>query len=239
MVRGVVLSCACQILGAQAERSGPHWCGRFPDVPGLLGLETPFRARVRDFLDALREAGAEVTIASARRSMQRQYLMHWAWRIGMEGFFFQTVEPCQPGPAPGDPPRWFPPTVPDPPCGTFRIRWRWGDEPLRPCHVRNCTRGCPLHLYGFRPCITAATQMVQGFRLVSRPAERSRHSQGLAVDLVIRWTGDLAIVDASGETRIIRTLPRTGSNTALHSVGASYGVHKNPASLNHWSSDGR
>jgi len=238
-VRGVILSCACQILAAQAERSGPHWCARFGDVPGLLGLENPFRSRVRDFIDALREAGAEVTIASARRSMQRQYLMYWSWRIGMEGYFFQTVAPCQPSRVPGEPGIWFPPTVPDPPCGTFRILWRWGDEPMQPCHIRNCTQGCSSHRYGFRPSVMAASQMVQGFGLASRPAEQSRHSRGLAVDLVIRWAGDLEISDASGQTRVIRTLPRTGSNTTLHSVGATYGVHKNPASLNHWSSDGR
>ncbi len=85
----------------------------------------------------------------------------------------------------------------------------------------------------------AALQMVNGYGIAYAPALQSRHTQRRAIDMNISWTGDLAIAGASGNDVTITTTPRTGAgNTALHGVGAGYGVHKLVSDPPHWSDDG-
>jgi hypothetical protein len=85
----------------------------------------------------------------------------------------------------------------------------------------------------------AAEQMVQAFHVVYRPALKSRHTEGLAVDMNVTWQESLSIVDATGNQVLISTGPRNGAeNTVLHQVGASYGVVKLFKDAPHWSSDG-
>jgi hypothetical protein len=85
---------------------------------------------------------------------------------------------------------------------------------------------------------TAAQQMVQAYGIAFPPALSSRHTQGLAVDMTITWAGTIRIKDATGASRDIGA-PRSGqTNTALHRVGASYGVIKLVSDPPHWSSDG-
>lgn len=78
--------------------------------------------------------------------------------------------------------------------------------------------------------------------LGTRPALRSQHNSGLAIDMSISWGGVVTIKDASGKAVIIRTLPRTGMNRELAKVGQSYGVRKYSGSgtdVPHWSNNGR
>jgi hypothetical protein len=85
----------------------------------------------------------------------------------------------------------------------------------------------------------AALQMVNGYGIAYAPALQSRHTQHRAIDMSISWTGNLAITDASGNDVTITTTPLTGAgNTALHGVGAGYGVHKLVSDPPHWSDDG-
>ncbi len=85
---------------------------------------------------------------------------------------------------------------------------------------------------------SAAEQMVRGYTMAHRAALHSRHTEGLAIDMTISWSGILKIKDASGAIRSIGA-PRSGqSNHALHSVGASYGVIKLVTDPPHWSNDG-
>jgi hypothetical protein len=73
------------------------------------------------------------------------------------------------------------------------------------------------------------------------PALNSKHISGLAVDMSIAWTGDLTINNKSGTAVVIKTAPRTGMNTDLHAVGATYDVIKyvgGEADKPHWSDDG-
>ncbi len=86
--------------------------------------------------------------------------------------------------------------------------------------------------------IAAAAQMVAEYGIVYEPALTSRHIQGLAIDMDISWTGDLAIKSAKGGNIAIQSAPRTGMNTALWTLAAAYGVHKLAADPPHWSSDG-
>ncbi|MBM3740026.1 MAG: peptidoglycan-binding domain-containing protein [Acidobacteria bacterium] len=86
---------------------------------------------------------------------------------------------------------------------------------------------------------TAALKMVEAFGIVHRPALQSRHSEGKAIDMIVRWTGGLRVRDANGVEQLITSLPRDGSrNVDLHRVGASYGVLKLVSDPPHWSLDG-
>jgi peptidoglycan hydrolase-like protein with peptidoglycan-binding domain len=85
----------------------------------------------------------------------------------------------------------------------------------------------------------AAQDMVDLFDIAYEPSLTSRHIQGRAIDMTIRWTGTLAIKDKTGKLHKLAT-PRTGEDNAqLHAIGASYGVKKLLSDPPHWSDDGR
>lgn len=92
--------------------------------------------------------------------------------------------------------------------------------------------------------IQAARAMVNGYGLQNlrvAPSLSSRHTQGLAIDMSISWSGNLSISDARGRMVAITSTPRTGMNPNLRTVGASYGVIKylgGAADRPHWSNDG-
>jgi hypothetical protein len=92
--------------------------------------------------------------------------------------------------------------------------------------------------------IAAAKKMVVAFdmtNLGTAPALRSRHTRGFALDMSIRWSGTLSIVDVDGQTVDIETLPRNGLNIVPQRVGEGYGVIKyNRAGRDdpHWSDNG-
>ena len=46
-------------------------------------LVEPFRANVKAFIQALKDAGASVSVSTTRRSDKRAYLFHWCWKIGL------------------------------------------------------------------------------------------------------------------------------------------------------------
>ncbi len=86
----------------------------------------------------------------------------------------------------------------------------------------------------------AAEDMVQGYAIVKEPALSSRHTQGLAIDMTISWNGDLVITDQTGASTTIDSTPRSGMNSDLIAVGATYGVIKATFAGDppHWSNDG-
>ena len=86
--------------------------------------------------------------------------------------------------------------------------------------------------------VTAARAMVQGYGMAHIAALTSRHTEKRAVDMTITWNGNLAIRTAAGIARTISSVPRSGANTELHAVGASYGVVKLVSDPPHWSEDG-
>ncbi|MDB6141995.1 MAG: peptidoglycan-binding protein [Pseudomonas sp.] len=87
--------------------------------------------------------------------------------------------------------------------------------------------------------------MVNGYgmkNLKVAPSLTSRHIEGHAIDMSISWSGSLSILDSAGAMVTIATEPKTGMNTQLHAVGASYGVIKfrgGEKDKPHWSTDGR
>jgi hypothetical protein len=46
-------------------------------------LEASFRAKVKEFIDALEKAGATVDVTETKRSAERAYLFHWSWKIAL------------------------------------------------------------------------------------------------------------------------------------------------------------
>lgn len=56
----------------------PLWCKKFPGSVALSDLVTPFRFGVIAFIDALRAAGASVSVGATYRPPERAYLMHFA-----------------------------------------------------------------------------------------------------------------------------------------------------------------
>lgn len=72
-----------------ARLSGADWWhanqARFPNSDNISDLRPPFRDRAARFVNAVRRAGATVTISSTRRNRHRAYLMHYCWQIGRNG----------------------------------------------------------------------------------------------------------------------------------------------------------
>ena len=85
---------------------------------------------------------------------------------------------------------------------------------------------------------SAANAMTTSYGTVYRPSLTCRHTEGRAVDMNINWSGTLRIRNAQGQEVSITSTPRSGANTNLHEVGASYGVVKLVSDPPHWSDDG-
>ena len=98
--------------------------------------------------------------------------------------------------------------------------------------------------FDFPASLAGAQAMVTAYgmqNLAVAPALSSKHITGTAVDMAINWTDTLAIADRTGATVRIASLPRSGMNPDLKTVGASYGVIKfvgGATDVPHWSDDG-
>lgn len=78
--------------------------------------------------------------------------------------------------------------------------------------------------------------------LNTAPALRSLHNEGQAIDMSISWTGTVRVKDGNGKLIEVKTLPRSGMNSQLKAIGASYGVKKFVGGARdkpHWSINGR
>jgi hypothetical protein len=84
----------------------------------------------------------------------------------------------------------------------------------------------------------AAEEMVVGYDIAFKPALSSQHTRRLAIDITVSWPGTMNILDAQGKNVAITSLPRSGSNSDLIAVGATYQVIKLIADPPHWSVDG-
>jgi hypothetical protein len=80
--------------------SGSAWWranqAKYPNSTSLADLDADFRAKVNDFLAALKDAGASVTISTTKRNKDRAYLMHYSWAIA-KGEISPRNVPAQPG----------------------------------------------------------------------------------------------------------------------------------------------
>lgn len=82
---GITWSALASGQGVPPLLSGAGWWhahqARYPNSAKLGDLVSPFRERATAFVQALRSAGASVTISSTRRSKTRAHLMHYSWRV--------------------------------------------------------------------------------------------------------------------------------------------------------------
>jgi len=84
--------------------SGAEWCALYPTSTSLNDLVLPFSAGAKNFVDALRCAGADVTVTATYRPPERAYLMHWCCMIfGYRdaGGIFHQIAPHEVAPYPG------------------------------------------------------------------------------------------------------------------------------------------
>lgn len=86
--------------------------------------------------------------------------------------------------------------------------------------------------------IAAAKAMVARYGLVYRPAIRSLHTEGRAIDMNTVWAGRIQVRDASGSVVTLDASAGTDLNPALHAVGRGYGVLKLVKDRPHWSATG-
>ncbi len=85
----------------------------------------------------------------------------------------------------------------------------------------------------------AAQQMSNGYNVAFPAAFPTHHSDRLAIDMTITWTGNITVNNATGNPVLINTQPRDGAgNAQLHAVGATYGVIKLIGDPPHWSDNG-
>jgi hypothetical protein len=75
------------------ELSGPQWVARFPGSKNIQDLQPGFKTKVEKFINALKAAGAQVTISATKRPEERAYLMHWSWMIAKGGYDASKVPP--------------------------------------------------------------------------------------------------------------------------------------------------
>ena len=70
---------------AGAIRSGKNWWlanqANYPNSAALADLDSPFRENVIRFTDALKAAGARVSVSATRRNESRAKLMNACWRV--------------------------------------------------------------------------------------------------------------------------------------------------------------
>jgi hypothetical protein len=89
-----------------------------------------------------------------------------------------------------------------------------------------------------------AKKMIDGFGLAVPPASNvapsltSLHIAGKAIDMDINWAGMIQITTGDGTSVPVPFMPNVNNNTALHRVGASYGVIKLVTDAPHWSETG-
>lgn len=239
---------ASSTISIYAQNSGISWCSRFPGSSSTETLVSPFKENVKDFITALNEAqqGISITISSTLRPEPRQYLMHWSWRIFNYYYFFDCQLPCQFNAEVTDSDCnhvWIPRVPPvysgDATHGAVGIIWYWRWYLRHETPVKLSGAACDSdHFYHGHGSFLAAGDMVEGYSMVHHAARHSRHNEGKAIDMDIQWTGDLVIRNKSGTITTITSSPKNGNNTDLHTIGASYGVHKLVLDPPHWSSDG-
>jgi hypothetical protein len=80
-------------------KSGSFWVdwanSNAQDSKSLDDLADPFKTNVKNFIQALQDAGATVDVENTLRSDKRAYLFHWSWLIGLG-----KADPSEPAPRP-------------------------------------------------------------------------------------------------------------------------------------------
>jgi hypothetical protein len=85
LTAGTTVAPATPPAGGSASLSGGAWWdanqARFPNSSAIADLAPSFRAKLAPFVQALRDAGASVSITAGNRDATRAYLMHFCWHV--------------------------------------------------------------------------------------------------------------------------------------------------------------
>ncbi|MBL1277711.1 MAG: hypothetical protein COB30_016650 [Ectothiorhodospiraceae bacterium] len=90
-----------------------------------------------------------------------------------------------------------------------------------------------------------ALAMVTGFglavppRSINPPSMTSNHINGKAIDMTLTWAGTIKVKKKDGTEASLTFMSNVNTNSALHTVGESYGVKKLKTDAPHWSFNGR
>jgi hypothetical protein len=84
-----------------------------------------------------------------------------------------------------------------------------------------------------------AAAMVSAYGIAFQPALKSLHVEGRAIDMSIRWSGNVSVKDRAETATKISSTPRNGFNPDLRKIGKTYGVVKHPTDPPHWSTTGK
>ena len=193
--------------------SGGDWVRKFPTSKSIDDLSPGFRDKVQGFVDALKAAGATLSINATRRPRQRAYLMHFSWRIAK-----RQIDPS----------------------GATPFRPNDGEDGVDIQWVHKKPNGTP-DLVASRAAAKAMVDgFAIGGGSVA-PALNSNHIRGTAIDMSVSWTGTLSIKNKAGKTVDIKSSPRSSINPDLIAVAKTYGViHFSPPARDppHWSLTG-
>jgi hypothetical protein len=70
---------------ADANLSGLDWFrknqAKYPNSSSISDLSGSFKSAVTNFIKALEDAGAKVSVSSTLRDPTRAFVMHWAWKV--------------------------------------------------------------------------------------------------------------------------------------------------------------
>lgn len=75
------------------ELSGAQWVARFPTSTSVEDLIEPFRSNLKKFIEAIKNAGANVVVSATYRPTERAYLMHYCSKISKGAIQPQNVPP--------------------------------------------------------------------------------------------------------------------------------------------------
>ncbi len=90
-----------------------------------------------------------------------------------------------------------------------------------------------------------ALAMVNGFglavspRSINPPSLTSNHISGKAIDMTIKWSGNIKVKKKDGIEILLSFSSNVNTNKVLHKIGESYGVKKLKTDAPHWSFNGR
>ncbi|HAT1618042.1 TPA: hypothetical protein I8Y09_004803 [Raoultella ornithinolytica] len=112
--------------------------------------------------------------------------------------------------------------------------WKIAREGMRPSSVpaKDGVNIDWTHKGNDNAAFAAAQDMVNGYHIVYGPVLSSRHTQRRAIDMTITGVIGKHLKNASGNNVLV------SSQSKLHEVGASFGVHKLLSDPPHWSDDG-
>jgi hypothetical protein len=196
--------------------AGAVWCSKFPTSIRTADLVDPFRSNVERFIQALKTAGANVSISATYRPSQRAYLMHFACIIA--GYRdAQTGKRVQ----------MLPEAVQD--ITTQWLKYDWATDNVAEAIGIDWTCNGMRDRARFE-----AAEMCSAYGIVYPPALVSRHTQRSAIDMKITWDKTIDIRGGDGNIYVIQP----ADNPRLWLAGKSFGVIKLPSDAPHWSDDG-